>query len=65
MMNKNYKTKQELLRHFAENKIYIYDMVSVYLTVKEMGLNYDSFIELVNSLEISYNELDELLELWH
>lgn len=63
MMNKNYKTKQELLRHFAENKVYIYDMVSVYLTVKEMGLNYDSFIELVNSLEISYNELDELLEL--
>lgn len=62
-MNKNYKTKQELLRHFAENKVYIYDMVSVYLTVKEMGLNYDSFIELVNSLEISYNELDELLEL--
>ena len=62
-MNQNYKTKQDLLKHFSENKVYIYDMVSVYLTVKEMGLNYDSFIELVNSLEISYNELDELLEL--
>ena len=62
-MNQNYKTKQDLLRHFAENKVYIYDMVSVYLTVKEMGLNYDSFIELVRSFEIDYNELDELLEL--
>jgi hypothetical protein len=38
-------------------------MVSVYLTVKEMGLNYESFIELTKSLEINYNELDELLEL--
>jgi uncharacterized protein YjaG (DUF416 family) len=62
-MNKNYKTKHDLLKHFAENKVYIYDMVSVYLTVKEMGLNYDSFIELVRSFEIGYNELDELLEL--
>ena len=63
MMNKNYKTKHDLLKHFSENKVYIYDMVSVYLTVKEMGLNYDSFIELVRSFEIGYNELDELLEL--
>jgi hypothetical protein len=62
-MNQRYKTKHDLLKHFSESKVYIYDMVSVYLTVKEMGLNYESFIELIKSFEIGYTELDELLEL--
>lgn len=63
MMNQNYKTKQDLFNHFNENKVYIYDIVSVYLTAKEMGLSYASFIEIIKTFDITETELDELIEL--
>ena len=63
MLNIRYKTKEDLFKHFNENKVYIYDIVSVYLTAKEMGLSYASFIELIKSFRITDTELDELIEL--
>lgn len=63
MMNQNYKTKQDLFNHFNKNKVYIYDIVSVYLTAKEMGLSYASFIEIIKTFDITETELDELIEL--
>jgi len=63
MMNQNYKTKEDLFKHFNANKVYIYDIVSVYLTAKEMGLSYASFIEIIKTFEITELELDELIEL--
>ena len=60
---KNYKTKEELFKHFNENKVYIYDIVSVYLTAKAMGFTYSGLIDAMSHFEITETELDELIEL--
>lgn len=62
-MNQRYKTKQDLFKHFNDNKVYVFDIVSVYLTAKEMGLSYASLIELIKTFRITDSELDELIEL--
>lgn len=62
-MNQSYKTKEELFKHFNDNKVYVFDIVSVYLTAKAMGLSYLGLIELIKSFRITDSELDELIEI--
>lgn len=57
-----YKDKSEFIKLFNMHKVYVYDNVSIYLTAKSMGLSYTEFINTAKKLNLSDNELNELMQ---